>query len=192
MGELLMGVTLYAYKTATIVDEHRLDLRDGIPVFTQEFYDDPLHEARDHVVAFCYRGMEQSLDDLVAGACYAVSDPMEMVQHSYGGYNDVRDHLARGVLGVDPRTVWNDPETYAGLPMYEVINFADNEGTIGPKACERLAVDFEQQRPKFLAYIERAKSDPTRYPDAEYYIRSYEGLAAGFGHAAGTGLVFLA
>jgi hypothetical protein len=61
---------------------------------------------------------------------------------SYGGYNAWRAELCRLVLGVEPEMVWADPVSYADRPFISLINFADNEGAIGPETSARLYADF--------------------------------------------------
>ena len=54
---------------------------------------------------------------------------------SYHGYNAFRRALCRAALGVDPETVWDDRDAWAGHPFVLLIDFADNEGCIGPEAA---------------------------------------------------------
>jgi hypothetical protein len=67
---------------------------------------------------------------------------------SYSGYNRWRENLCRLALGVLPETIWGDPNRFIGLPFYEIINFADNEGAIGPVVSAKLARDFAEFRDK--------------------------------------------
>lgn len=63
---------------------------------------------------------------------------------SYSGYNEWRSWLCRTFLGVSPDTVWNNEEKYKDKPFFELINFSDCEGAIGPKTSAKLAKDFKE------------------------------------------------
>lgn len=187
-----MGVVLSAYGKAIPVEGHVLPVRsDGVPEYPEDWWEQDGHEDGDHRVAFAYAGMEQSLDGLMAGQCYEVQDRIEALARSYTGYGIIREHICHAVLGIEPETVWHNAEEYRDKPMYEFINFADNEGCIGPAACARLAADFEQNREKFVLYAESVSSDDTDDYSAEELVESYDRLAEGFRHAADTGLVHL-
>lgn len=68
---------------------------------------------------------------------------------SYSGYGVWRDELCKKVLGVEPREVWNNPETYREQPFYWLINFADNEGFIAGDSFKKLKDDFKNHDPTF-------------------------------------------
>lgn len=78
-------------------------------------------------------------------------DRIEFKAGSYTGYNEWRDHLARLVgWGSDSEAFRAGPPP-AGSPkaaFYELINFADNEGYIGPKVAAKLAYDFSEWAPR--------------------------------------------
>ena len=62
---------------------------------------------------------------------------------SYGSYNGFRNALAVASLGIEDQQVWDrvsnlkEDEDYPEA-IYHIINFADNEGFIGPKAVKEL------------------------------------------------------
>lgn len=189
-----MGVVFSAYAKATPVegDDHILPVKpDGIPTFTNDFYDDVTHDDGQHLVAFAYAGMEQSLDGLTPGRCYEVEDGIEALARSYSGYGIIRGHISHAILGVDAETVWHNADEYRDRPMYELINFADNEGCIGPKACARLAVDFAENRDTFVSYAKALAPGDEDFYSPDELIEAYDGLARGFEHAADSGLVNL-
>ncbi len=68
---------------------------------------------------------------------------------SYGGYNEWRDWLSITFLGVSPDEIWKDPDKFEGKPFVELINFGDNEGTIGPITSAKLAKDFQNHAVDF-------------------------------------------
>lgn len=61
---------------------------------------------------------------------------------SYSSYNYVREKLSELALGVQPREVWENPSAYEGKPLYELVNFSDCEGFIGPKTSAKLLTDL--------------------------------------------------
>jgi hypothetical protein len=66
---------------------------------------------------------------------------------SYGGYNRWRSQLAQLAGLSQDDAAWNTPG-----PFSELVYFADNEGTIGPEACTKLAADFRAWRDRACAF----------------------------------------
>jgi hypothetical protein len=156
-----MGIDISAYSNLKRADH---DAKDH----TEKDYD-----SGEHHTAFVYsdfprsfRGLEdvsekpgwmsktdkEGKPEFIGGSCY-VSTPeteeMKVLRNSYGGFNNWRTLLAASV-GVDWSLISElDPET---TPFYEILWFADNEGTIGPEACRDLIEDFnDENRAKFVA-----------------------------------------
>lgn len=157
-----MGLDCTAYSKA-VVTEHRVD----------EWCDVDGHEQ-----AFAYKGFEASFRGLadaeltfsgefIGGRCYDIRQATRFAfcAGSYGGYNAFRTRLAKVFLEVDPREVWNRPGKYAELPFFELINFADNEGCIGPEAALDLYGDFVAHRDAWRA----ACADDTYSIDLDRY-----------------------
>ena len=72
--------------------------------------------------------------------------------------------------GTTTSAVWtNQPPG----PFVELINFADDEGFIGPKTCAKLAKDFVDNRDKAVAFCARS-------PDGDWFLRNYDKFADGF------------
>lgn len=128
---------------------------------------------------------------------YRVDDPKRDVfdfeAGSYGGYGMWREQLARlaGYPMVDDgrpsaaRWAWDHPDLAAEKPFVELINFADNEGTIGPLASRALVTDFEQ-------WIDRAwRYQPTTEGsrDAAWFYDKYIDWYRAFTFAADGGAV---
>lgn len=63
---------------------------------------------------------------------------------SYSGYNSWRADLAR-LIGKTDTDIWHNP---APGPFFELINFSDCEGVIGPKTSAKLAQDFKRWQKK--------------------------------------------
>lgn len=128
-----------------------------------------------HVRAFWYGGMDHSGRGLLPDAWYAETD--ETQAHgfragSYSGYNHWRAGLAE-FIGHKVDHYFESGDTT--LPFYELINFADNEGSIGPDAAADLLKDFQTHRTKYRAAHDQYDND--RYDD---WMRACE-LAADSG-----------
>jgi len=65
---------------------------------------------------------------------------------SYSSYNRYRERLCLLFVEVDTRVVWDNQDKYRGKPFFEQIDFGDNEDTIGPEVCAKLARDYEEHR----------------------------------------------
>jgi hypothetical protein len=119
------------------------------------------------------------------GRCYAVTgDVIAFRAGSYSGYNKWREALALRALGLPAFTVWNDPSRFVELPFFELINFSDGQGTIGPDAASDLATDFSAQRARIAA-------QPLADPEEEaWFMHVYDQFQEAFELAAsGGGLV---
>jgi hypothetical protein len=78
-------------------------------------------------------------EGLKAEAIYAFADSFDFRAGSYSGYGWWREQLA-ALAGYSTEDAWNGRAD--GKPFIELVNFADNEGTLGPAVCARLAKDF--------------------------------------------------
>lgn len=166
-----MGLDITVYEIATPTD-HLVELTEhGIPT---EWCDDD-----DHYVAFTYKAFDHSLGGLEAGRCYTSGGEVTYFRAgSYGGYGHWRSDLCRSMLGIEAETLWGDVDSYMDQPFYELINFADNEGCIGPKVAKKLSVDF-------LGGLAKYKESH----DEEYYLELYDKWCDAFMLAADTGLI---
>jgi hypothetical protein len=88
-----------------------------------------------------------------AGFSYIFASSGAFRAGSYSGYNNWREQLAKfagypatpvSYYGEAP-TPRHDQGAFSveGGPFWELINFADNEGVIGPEVSAKLAKDFE-------------------------------------------------
>ncbi len=98
---------------------------------------------------------------------------------SYSGYNQWRNILSEIMLGTSANSVWETPKEFEGYPFYELINFADNEGIIGPKTSMKLSLDFEMHREKIA---ERARFQM-------WILETYDHFAEAFKLASDNGVV---
>lgn len=133
-----MGLDAAAFKVATLTEPHD----------REECWES------DHVFAFIIDdSFHRSARGLVLDRCYDVQGRATTVSNSYGGHGRFREELSRIFLDVAPRTVWRSPDEYAERPFFELIHFADNEGTIGTEAAADLARDFVEGRKKWEAAV---------------------------------------
>ncbi len=137
-----MGLDIVAYSRLTAMGEHDKDpdLNEGERGGPQDwcYYD-------AHVMAYAYDCFPLSFlglpvlragGEFIYGGCYALTPDTRKVSFqagSYGGYNRWRDLLAEEY----------NPQRRESEPFYELINFADNEGCIGPVAAMNLLADFD-------------------------------------------------
>lgn len=126
-------------------------------------------EAENHIHAFAYDSFPQSFRGLpvigeMAGhnyrfldaGCYELTDATKthgFPAGSYGGYHGWRQNL---------QEQFNPNRTPDG-PFFELIWFADNEGTIGPDAARDLLADFREHTDRYQPFFQIPDQDP--YPD---------------------------
>lgn len=151
-----MGLDITAYSRLKHVGMHEKDpeLNEGEPGGVDDwcYYD-------GHVQAFAYDCFPQSYrgipvigkkGEFVLGGCYETTPETETIAFqagSYGGYSAWRSDLAAqfnpAPITLDlGRPVMAEPDP--ALPFYELIWFADNEGSIGPEAAADLLADFRE------------------------------------------------
>jgi len=112
----------------------------------------------------------ERFDDLQSGTVYAFKSSFEFRAGSYSGYNAWRNELAKlagykaspyEFLGKTElrydATAWRLQQG----PFWELINFSDAEGVIGPIACKKVYQDFIQ-------YSEAAEKHPDPYFKESY------------------------
>lgn len=173
-----MGLDITAYRKLTKLD----------CVFDAEGYPiDP--ETREPIENYLkvyansdFPGREKGLEDR---ATYAYEDAEHVLSRGYGGYNRWRDMLAKlagypltkykGAFGIESEghaaACWQG----ATGPFSELINFADNEGVIGPVVAAKLARDFAE-------FDERAKAITE-----DYFYEGYCDMRRGLEMAADGG-----
>jgi hypothetical protein len=176
-----MGIDFRAYRNlAPAVGVVRNDdnewTRDGV-------YAEDVAGLRQNDPCFEARGEGLDLNAPHAG------DVMGNEPHwSYSGYNRLREMLAEfagyplterkdRIFGIKMRHdagAWSAKEG----PFWELINFTDCDGTLGPKACSKLRDDFR-------SYAERAAAHPD-----EAFRGFYEEMSKMFEWAGdGTGAI---
>lgn len=127
-------------------------------------------------------GLKRSTRGLVKGNLYmktAESETHSFRAGSYGGYNAWRDDLAQFAAGIPAEGYWKGGDE--DLPFYELINFSDCEGTIGPLAAKDLLEDFRQHQDAYVL----AHAGPT----GDYDIQRYDDWLKACELAADNGLI---
>lgn len=204
-----MGLNVTAYEHATLLEDHP-DRRD-----MSESEMDWCHD-EGHRQTFAYADFRESfrglagIDDTFAmggneyigGRWYHLHGRELDVEHSYGGFGDFRNRLCVAMFEIpwhsgrdsltgdeveDPSCYLENLGDYQGEPFYEFLNFADNEGYIGPEAAADLAKDFAEHATVVLSQLRQSFED--RSWAAERYVDLYERWRAMFELAAGTGAV---
>lgn len=153
-------------------------------------------EADDHVKVYAYSGFTHALTGVAAETtvtntdlgggmlevkgCY---DTSESEYHgfragSYGGYNAFREELAN-MVGRSAGHYWGG-DGNPDWPFYELVNFADNEGTLDWVCAKALLDDFLQYRDEF------ARRNP---PEKNWWLETYDDWITGLRLAADHGLV---
>lgn len=121
-------------------------------------------------------------EDGLTNGCYSYASSFGFRAGSYGGYNWWRDRLALFAYGVKANALWCDPSN-EGRAFWELINFADNEGVIGPKTSAKLIGDFKRSAEAAEIYA------TTLGGDGAYWIEKYREWAKAFYIASDDGFV---
>lgn len=131
------GLDISAYENLTIVKTPVLT-SDGVPVEQNQIILSP-------------SDFPERFQGLEVGRVYTFKSHFEFRAGSYSGYNHWRNELAKlagykqstyafnGKIELRyDATVWNLKEG----PFWELINFSDAEGVIGPVVCKKIYNDF--------------------------------------------------
>ena len=162
-----MGLDITAYRGLTKIDN--AEMEDGQPknwetdvMFWSNYPEFP--------------GRSEGVD--TNGTVYNFADKFGFRAGSYSGYNNWRELLAEFAGYDGARQVW-DGKTG---PFSELINFADNEGTIGPVVSAKLARDFAE-------FQERADAFTAPEDWGNYWHQKYNDWRKAFEMAADNGAV---
>ena len=164
-------------------------------------YISKIKETRDEEPSFStnYNGTFQyQLGSLKKFTCYDLTPESEnggFCAGSYSGYNQWRNQLAVVAGYESAEKVWEDCNLPASFnirlfklkeidgqeiermkPFYELINFSDCEGLIGPEICKKLYQDF-------VDFEDKAKEQD------EYFYERYTNWKEAFRVASDNGLV---
>jgi hypothetical protein len=107
-------------------------------------------DAEGEVVRVLVNNSFVSHDHLTDGIYRYDGKSMDFRVGSYGTYNGFRNDIALLVHKVNSGVIWKNPEIYKGSAFYELINFSDCEGVIGPDTAGKLLSDFKRHREEFM------------------------------------------
>lgn len=183
-----MGLDIVAYSKLVSVPE------DQLPEDVDSRYEDFIHAYAYASFPHSVRGLPNAdvIDkDSEGGEWIAESwfketpetETFSFRAGSYTGYGAFRERLAE-LVGTTPSAVWAASEPLVDLPFYELINFADNEGVIGPDAAKDLLADFREYQDSWRDEIIALGPH-----GQDYYHRQYENWIRAFELAADGGLV---
>ena len=164
-----MGLDLTAYRGLKKVENPVLD-SDGNPIPWETHCKPNVTSEQESHWPGRAAGLEKD-------TVYTYADSFGFRGGSYGGYNEWRRWLA-GIAGYkSDKDCW---ENHTSGPFFELIDFSDCEGTIGPLVAAKLVKDFAD-------FKEKAQGDG--YPDSEYNFKKYCEWEKAFIMAADNGAV---
>lgn len=104
---------------------------------------------------------------------------------SYIGYNTFRGFLTQAIYGKDPEEIWTESSDVGwGDPFYEIIDFTDCNGVVGPETSAKLFQDFDEYEEQFKNYAQENCENK-----CEKIVRLYGRFRAAFKVASDTGVV---
>jgi hypothetical protein len=131
-----MGLSIEAYKKLKIVSEGR-DFESDTPEGMVRIYHVPESlAASDRMKEGIYK---------IEGSWF------KSPNMSCTGFGIWREDLAR-MTGTTEKQIQEHPEQFTSF--VELINFPDNEGTIGPKTCAKLFRDFVEWEDRAAAFAD--------------------------------------
>jgi hypothetical protein len=131
-----MGLDITAYSKLTPAPNAEYDpVEDGLPMDSADFW-----LAHRETIMWTEEQWPGRTTGVEPGMVYATGERLTFSAGSYGGYGQWRTWLATVAGFQSPQDVWeaNNPTG----PFVELIDFADNEGVIGPVVAAKLAKDF--------------------------------------------------
>ncbi len=132
-----MGLDIRAYK----------NLKDGIELRLSE--DDEEFEDSDFIQLYDNPDFPDSAEGINCKLAYEnYDDYFRFRAGSYSGYNHWRHQLAQLAGYLSANDAWDKTSG----PFWELINFSDCEGTIGPVISAKLAKDFADFQKKADAH----------------------------------------
>jgi len=110
---------------------------------------------------------------------------------SYSGYNRWREDLSMAIHGVMPAIIWESPEKFEEKDFFEIINFSDCEGCMGPQTSAKLHNDFVKNRDSFVGFMEDryGKIDNDGFSESAYRVRVYDDFTKAFEIAKDSGVL---
>jgi hypothetical protein len=164
----IMGLDITAYagiKLASIIKD--MEASDAYDTHT---------EIRQDTIEWVEKNFSGRTEGLKAGI-YTFADRYGFRAGSYSGYGIWRSQLSFFAHGKTSKEIWESDVTTGDF--MELINFADNEGVIGPVVSKKLAKDFEDNRAAIFA----------KTGDGDYFRAKYDDWAKAFALASNNGFI---
>jgi hypothetical protein len=166
-----MGLDITAYRK--LVASPNEPMEDGCPVD----YDNAV-AASTAILSWTEQHWPGRTHYILPGV-YRFAEDFDFRAGSYSGYNRWREWLSIVAGHGNPSTLW-EAESPQG-PFVELINFADNEGIIGPTVSAKLAKDFAEHEDRIAALCAGN--------DRNYELTKYREWRKAFELAADGGMV---
>jgi len=109
---------------------------------------------------------------------------------SYSSYNSFRNHLSCAMLGVTVSSAWENEEKYSDHLIWNLLNFSDCEGAIGPAVSNLIHKGLVDNQDKFSSYLR--DSNEIGKMDEEYYSETYNNFINAFAIGKQEGIVVFA
>lgn len=142
-----MGLDVTAYRMIAPAPEAELD-EGGYPVEWDSYI-----RITPELIQLTEQNFPGRTQGLAPGV-FGFVEAMDLRAGSYGGYSLWRDWLAKLVGFQSATDYWKRADSTS--PFWELINFSDCEGYLGPVACAALVEDFARFTPDGNVY-ENAK-----------------------------------
>ncbi len=168
-----MGLDITAYRKLTPLQGVTINDDGEPPDYDTQF------SPNDETLRWTEKNWPGRTAGILSGIVYGYDAREAFHPGSYGGYNAWRRDLTVFAGYPSADALW-DGEVESG-PFYELINFADNEGVIGPVVASKLARDFAEHR----ARAEATMTDK----DEGWFIAKYREWQKAFEIAADGGCV---
>lgn len=144
-----MGLDISYYSGVTLAKAgHRFE--DGQCFSDEHIRAYNLREFRDHGEGLSEIEVSRSA---VWYACVTAKSEEGFRAGSYSGYGAWREQLSLMVFGHPAEHIWANAKQFIGEPFFELINFSDCEGAIGPVVSAKLAKDFREGRPLISTHL---------------------------------------
>ena len=138
--------------------------------------------AKNNVTLYVNTAFPKQADSITNGLYEYEGKSFGFRAGSYSWYNLWRNELAKFVGHTDDE-IWKNHNIQC--PFVELIDFADNEGVIGPETSKKLYKDFKDNLKRAMEY----KPDPDVDDMSEWFIVKYKVWMKAFELASANGCV---